>query len=42
MASAGLASIGKYKMASVIPLSAIFNLSKNVGERVNHWLEKSA
>jgi MoaA/NifB/PqqE/SkfB family radical SAM enzyme len=42
MASAGLASIGKYKMASVVPLSAIFNLSKNVGERVNHWLEKSA
>jgi MoaA/NifB/PqqE/SkfB family radical SAM enzyme len=42
IASAGLASIGKYKVASVIPVSAIFHLSNNVGERVNHWLEKFA
>jgi hypothetical protein len=33
IASAGLASIGKYKVAGLIPVSKIFDLSKKVGER---------
>jgi organic radical activating enzyme len=42
IASAGLASIGKYKIASLIPVSAIFDVSKTVGEQVNHWLKNFA
>jgi organic radical activating enzyme len=33
IASAGLASIGKYKLAGLIPVSKIFDLSKKAGER---------
>jgi MoaA/NifB/PqqE/SkfB family radical SAM enzyme len=33
MASAGLASIAKYKLGGLIPVSAIFSVSKKVGER---------
>jgi sulfatase maturation enzyme AslB (radical SAM superfamily) len=32
IASAGLASIGKYKLAGVIPVSQIFSLSRSIGE----------
>jgi MoaA/NifB/PqqE/SkfB family radical SAM enzyme len=35
MASAGLASIGRYKLGGFIPVSAIFSVSKRVGERFN-------
>jgi len=35
MASAGLASIGKYKLAGLIPVSQIFSLSKRIGEHFN-------
>jgi organic radical activating enzyme len=34
MASAGLASIGKPKVAGLIPLSGIYSLSRRVGERL--------
>lgn len=37
MASAGLASIGKHKLAGVIPVSMIFNASKKLGEHCSHW-----
>ncbi len=33
IASAGLASIGKYKLAGLVPVSDIFRLSKQLGER---------
>lgn len=36
MASAGLASIGKYKLAGLIPISQIFSLSRRIGE---HFIE---
>jgi hypothetical protein len=36
MASAGLASVGKYKVAGLIPISQIFSVSKNFGEFVSH------
>ena len=39
IASAGLASIGKYKLAGLIPVSKIFDLSKKIGERCSEWLE---
>ena len=32
IASAGLASIGRYKLAGVLPVSTIFAVSKSVGE----------
>lgn len=35
MASAGLASIGNYKLGGLVPLSQIFSFSKRVGERVS-------
>jgi MoaA/NifB/PqqE/SkfB family radical SAM enzyme len=35
IASAGLASIGKYKLAGLIPVSRIFSLSRRIGERVS-------
>jgi MoaA/NifB/PqqE/SkfB family radical SAM enzyme len=35
MASAGLASIGKYRLAGVIPVSQIFSLSRKIGQHVN-------
>lgn len=34
IASAGLASVARYKLAGVVPISAIFSLSKRVGERI--------
>jgi organic radical activating enzyme len=34
MASAGLASIGKYKLAGLIPISNVVSLSKNLGQRL--------
>ncbi len=34
MASAGLASIGKYKLVGLLPVSKIFAVSKGVGERI--------
>ena len=33
MASAGLASLGKYKLAGLLPVRAIFTLSRKIGER---------
>src|SRR5258706_344623 len=38
MASAGLASIAKYKLGRVIPVSRIFAISKKLGERSSQWL----
>src|SRR5260370_6122707 len=38
IASAGLASIGKYKLAGLIPVSKIFAASKQLGERSSQWL----
>jgi organic radical activating enzyme len=35
MASAGLASIGRYKLAGIIPVSALFAASKRVGARLS-------
>jgi MoaA/NifB/PqqE/SkfB family radical SAM enzyme len=35
IASAGLASIGKYKLAGLVRVSQIFSLSKRIGERFN-------
>lgn len=32
IASAGLAAIGRYKLANLLPVSAIFSLSRNVGQ----------
>jgi len=32
IASAGLASIGRYKLASLVPVSAVFSLSKRLGD----------
>jgi organic radical activating enzyme len=37
IASAGLASIGKYKLAGLIPVSKIFAASKQMGERSSQW-----
>ncbi len=36
LASAGLAAIGSYKLAGLIPLSDIFSLSRKLGERFSH------
>lgn len=33
IASAGLASIGKYKLGGLVPVSQIFSISKKIGER---------
>ena len=38
MASAGLATIGKYKLGGLIPVSKIFAISKKLGERSSQWL----
>jgi MoaA/NifB/PqqE/SkfB family radical SAM enzyme len=35
IASAALASIAKYKLAGLVPISAIFSLSKKIGEQVS-------
>jgi organic radical activating enzyme len=40
IASAGLASIGKYKLGGLVPVSKIFAVSKRVGERFRHGLER--
>jgi hypothetical protein len=37
IASAGLASIGKYKIGGLIPVSKIFAISKQLGERSSQW-----
>jgi MoaA/NifB/PqqE/SkfB family radical SAM enzyme len=34
IASAALASFGKYKLAGLVPISSIFSLSREIGERV--------
>jgi len=36
MASAGLASIGKYKIAGLLPVSSIFSLSRKIGQRLSY------
>lgn len=36
MASAGLAALGKYKLAGFVPLYDLFSLSKKLGERLSH------
>ena len=33
LASAGFASVGRYKLAGLVPISSLFFLSKNIGER---------
>jgi sulfatase maturation enzyme AslB (radical SAM superfamily) len=38
VASAGLASIGKYKLLSVLPVSDLFRASKRAGERLDAWM----
>jgi organic radical activating enzyme len=38
IASAGLASIGKYKLGGLVPVSKIFAVSQRVGERFRHCL----
>ena len=38
MASAGMASIGNYKLAGLLPVSKIFAVSKQLGERSSQWL----
>jgi sulfatase maturation enzyme AslB (radical SAM superfamily) len=37
VASAGLASIGKHKLLSVLPVSDLFRVSKRAGERFSAW-----
>jgi MoaA/NifB/PqqE/SkfB family radical SAM enzyme len=34
IASAGLASVGRYKLAGLVPVSSLFSLSRKIGERV--------
>jgi len=41
MASAGLAALGKHRLAGVVPLSQIFRLSKKIGEVVNSSSESA-
>jgi MoaA/NifB/PqqE/SkfB family radical SAM enzyme len=36
IASAGLAAIGRYKLAGVVPLSALFSFSQNIGAQFTH------
>ncbi len=36
MASAGLASIGRYKLAGLVPVADLLSLSKKIGERFGH------
>ena len=38
MASAGLASVGKYRLGGLVPVSTIFSLSKRVG----YYFQKEA
>jgi MoaA/NifB/PqqE/SkfB family radical SAM enzyme len=40
IASAALASIGKYKLGGLVPVSKVFAVSKRVGERFRHCLER--
>jgi MoaA/NifB/PqqE/SkfB family radical SAM enzyme len=38
VASAGLASIGRYKLAGLVPVSSIFFVSQGIGEQFRHYL----
>jgi len=38
VASAGLASIGRYKLAGLVPVSSIFSVSQGIGEQFRHYL----
>jgi hypothetical protein len=40
IASAALASIGRYKLGGLVPVSKVFAVSKRVGERFRHCLER--
>ena len=40
VASAGLASIGRYKLGGLLPVSRIFSVSKRVGERFREYVER--
>jgi hypothetical protein len=35
MASAGLAALGNYKLAGVVPVRGLFSLSRKIGQRFN-------
>jgi hypothetical protein len=37
IASSGLAAIGNYRLAGLVPLSAIFAGSRAIGDRLAHW-----
>jgi len=37
MASAGFASIGRFKLAGLLPVSTLFEVSKRIGERRRAW-----
>jgi hypothetical protein len=37
MASAGLAAIGRHRLAGIIPIEALFNGSIRVGETLRAW-----
>jgi organic radical activating enzyme len=41
MASAGLDAVGRYRLAGVVPLRAIFDTSRRVGDRVRRLRESS-
>jgi MoaA/NifB/PqqE/SkfB family radical SAM enzyme len=41
IASAGMASISRYKLAGLLPVSSIFSLSKGVGDHVGRLLSES-
>jgi hypothetical protein len=34
VASAGLAAIGRYKLAGIVPVAEIFSLSRKLGDRM--------
>jgi hypothetical protein len=34
MASAGLASIGRYELAGFVPVSAVFSISRKIGSSI--------
>ena len=38
MASAGLASIGNHKLAGLVPVSGIFQVSRKLGEQLARWV----
>lgn len=40
IASAGLASIGNYRVAGLVPVSRIFSASKRIGERLRRCVER--